>query len=136
MKFSFLIICSAILAGCTLGTPRELKKAEVILNQFECKNIETGQLNHSAITSYHERTLSVSKEKASSYVESYKEGEEIFRIPLDQVVQQQYDIYKSACENASGRRMLMSERDWRKGLRFVVLVSRLVKPGRTPLLVL
>lgn len=102
MKFSFLIICSAILAGCTLGTSRELKKAEVILNQFECKNIETGQLNHSAITSYHERTLSVSKEKASSYVESYKEGEEIFRIPLDQVVQQQYDIYKSACESLGG----------------------------------
>ncbi len=102
MKFSFLIICSVILAGCTLGTSREIKKAEVILNQFECKNIEKSQLNHSAITSYHERSLSVSKEKASSYVQSYKEGEEIFLIPLDQIVQQQYDIYKSACEALGG----------------------------------
>ena len=102
MKFSFLIICSVILAGCTLGTSREIKKAEVILNQFECKNIEKSQLNHSAITSYHERSLSVSKEKASSYVQSYKEGEEIFLIPLDQIVQQQYDIYKSAWEALGG----------------------------------
>ena len=102
MKFSFLIICSVILAGCTLGTSREIKKAEVILNQFECKNIEKSQLNHSAITSYHERSLSVSKEKASSYVQSYKEGEEIFLIQLDQIVQQQYDIYKSACEALGG----------------------------------
>lgn len=102
MKFSFLIICSVILAGCTLGTSREIKKAEVILNQFECKNIEKSQLNHSAITSYHERSLSVSKEKASSYVQSYKEGEDIFLIPLDQIVQQQYDIYKSACEALGG----------------------------------
>ena len=102
MKFSFLIICSVILAGCTLGTSREIKKAEVILNQFECKNIEKSQLNHSAITSYHERSLSVSKEKASSYVQSYKEGEDIFLIPLDQIVQQQYDISKSACEALGG----------------------------------
>ena len=102
MKFSFLIICSIILVGCSLGTSREIKKAELILNQFECKNIETGQLNHSAITTYHERSLSVSKEKASAYVESYKEGKEIFLIPLDQVVQQQYDIYKAACESLGG----------------------------------
>ena len=102
MKFSFLIIFSAILAGCTLGTAHEIKKAEVILKQFQCNNVESTQLNHSAITSYHERTLAVSKDKASSYVESYKEGEEIFLIPLDQVVQQQYDIYKSACESLGG----------------------------------
>ena len=102
MKFSFLIICSVILAGCTLGTSREIKKAEVILNQFECKNIEKSQLNHSAITSYHERSLSVSKEKASSYVQSYKDGEQLFDMPLTEVIEQQYVIYKAACQNLGG----------------------------------
>ena len=102
MKFSVLFLFSIILVGCSLGTSREVKKSEELLNQFECKNIESNQLNHSAITSFHERSLAISKEKASSYVESYKSGDELFKIPLDQVVQQQYDIYKSACEALGG----------------------------------
>ena len=102
MKHSVLTLSLIILTGCSLGTSREIKKAEVVLNQFQCKNIETSQLHHNAVTSFHERSLSVSKDKATSYIESYKNGEALFHIPLDQVVQQQYEIYKSACEALGG----------------------------------
>lgn len=102
MKISFLSIIVLLCSGCVIGTSNEIKVAEKILNQFECKNIESVDLNHSAITSFHERTLSVSKDKAVFYVDSYKSGNILFNIPLDQVVQQQYDIYKLACESLGG----------------------------------
>ncbi|HDV0752360.1 TPA: hypothetical protein RHI50_001889, partial [Acinetobacter baumannii] len=44
----------------------------------------------------------VSKEKATSYVESYKNGEELFAMPLDEVVEQQYQLYKAACDSLGG----------------------------------
>jgi hypothetical protein len=44
----------------------------------------------------------VSKEKATSYVESYKNGEELFDMPLDEVVKQQYQLYKAACDSLGG----------------------------------
>ena len=102
MKFSFLLGLSLILTACAIGTSSEIKSAEKLLNQFECKNIESAELAHSPITSYHERALAVSREKASSYIDSYKSGDVLFKIPLDHVIQQQYDVYKSACEALGG----------------------------------
>ncbi|OTG81046.1 hypothetical protein [Acinetobacter sp. ANC 4648] len=102
MKTSFLLSGVLLLTGCAIGTSSEIKVAEKILNQFECKNIESSELNHSTITSYHEHSLAVSKDKATSYVDSYKSGDVLFSIPLEQVIQQQYDIYKSACESLGG----------------------------------
>lgn len=102
MKHSFLLSLFLLLTGCAIGTSGEIKSAEKLLSQFECKNIESAQLAHSPITSYHERALAVSREKASSYIDSYKAGNVLFKIPLDNVVQQQYDVYKSACEALGG----------------------------------
>lgn len=102
MKTSFLLSVIILLTGCALGTSREIKTAEKLLNQFQCNNIETTELAHSAINIYHEHALSASKEKAIEYIESYKSGDELFKIPLDEVVQQQYDIYKTACESLGG----------------------------------
>lgn len=102
MKFSFLFSFTFVLTGCALGTSSEIKSAEKLLSQFECKNIESTELAHSPITSYHERALAVSREKASGYIDRYKSGDVLFKIPLDNVVQQQYDVYKSACESLGG----------------------------------
>lgn len=102
MKRSFLLSLFLLLTGCAIGTSGEIKSAEKLLGQFECKNIESAQLAHSPITSYHERALVLSREKASSYIDSYKSGDVLFKIPLDHVVQQQYDVYKSACEALGG----------------------------------
>ena len=102
MKTSLLFCVIFILSGCVIGTSSEIKTAEKLLKQFKCSNIETTELTHSSMTSFHEHSLAVSKEKATSYVESYKSGDELFKIPLDQVVQQQYDVYKSACESLGG----------------------------------
>lgn len=102
MKRSFLLSLFLLLTGCALGTSKEIKSAEKLLSQFECKNIESTQLAHSPITSYHERALALSREKASAYIDSYKSGDVLFKIPLDHVVQQQYDVYKSACEALGG----------------------------------
>ncbi|OTG66782.1 hypothetical protein [Acinetobacter silvestris] len=102
MKTSFLLSVFLLLTGCAIGTSSEVKVAEKMLNQFECKNIESSELNHSNITSYHERLLTISKDKVGSYIDSYKSGNVLFKIPLEQVIQQQYDIYKSACEALGG----------------------------------
>lgn len=102
MKILFLSTVILLLSGCVIGTSNEIKIAEKTLHQFNCKNIESLDVNHSAITSYHERILSVSKDKATSYIERYKAGEVLFNIPLNQVIQQQYDIYKLACESLGG----------------------------------
>lgn len=102
MKNSFLLSASILLTGCVLGTSSEIKTAEKLLSQFQCNNIETAELAHSSINTYHERSLAVSKEKATEYVDRYKSGDELFKIPLDEVVQQQYDIYKTACESLGG----------------------------------
>ncbi|WP_173910218.1 hypothetical protein [Acinetobacter sp. Marseille-Q1618] len=102
MKNSFFFSLIILLTGCAIGTSSEIKSAEKLLSQFECKNIESTELAHSPITSYHERALAVSREKASSYIDQYKSGDVLFKIPLDSVVQQQYDVYKSACEALGG----------------------------------
>lgn len=109
MKTSILLSVIFILTGCVIGTSNEIKTAEKILKQFKCSNIETTQLTHSSMTSYHEHSLAVSKEKATSYIESYKSGDELFKIPLNEVVQQQYDVYKSACESLGGVQQTQSE---------------------------
>ncbi len=102
MKTSFLLSVIILLTGCALGTSHEIKIAEKLLNQFQCKNIETAELAHSAINIYHEHALATSKDKAVKYIESYKSGQELFKIPLDEVVQQQYEIYTIACESLGG----------------------------------
>ncbi len=66
------------------------------------KNVETSQIATSSINSYYQQSLAVSKEKATSYVESYKNGEELFDMPLDEVLKQQYQLYKSACDSLGG----------------------------------
>ncbi|EPO5052506.1 hypothetical protein ACUBOB_003561, partial [Acinetobacter baumannii] len=65
-------------------------------------NIETSEISTSSINSYYQQSLAVSKEKATSYVESYKNGEELFAMPLDEVVEQQYQLYKAACDSLGG----------------------------------
>ncbi|EPK0624376.1 hypothetical protein LJ600_003759, partial [Acinetobacter baumannii] len=64
--------------------------------------IETSEISTSSINSYYQQSLAVSKEKATSYVESYKNGEELFAMPLDEVVEQQYQLYKAACDSLGG----------------------------------
>ncbi|WP_228274425.1 hypothetical protein [Acinetobacter nosocomialis] len=84
------------------GQSSELKRAEKLLNNFQCKNVETSEMPTSSINSYYQQTLAVSKDKATSYVESYKEGEELFAMPLDEVVKKQYELYKAACDSLGG----------------------------------
>ncbi|MFH3574662.1 hypothetical protein WAI05_20165, partial [Acinetobacter baumannii] len=76
--------------------------AEKLLNNFQCKNVETSEMPTSSINSYYQQTLAVSKDKATTYVESYKEGEELFAMPLDEVVKKQYELYKAACDSLGG----------------------------------
>lgn len=102
MRISILLGLILVLTGCAFGTSSEIKRAEKMLNKFECNNIETSEMPHTSITSYHERTLVVSREKAESYIESYKAGDVLFKIPLDQIVSQQYSIYKASCESLGG----------------------------------
>lgn len=102
MKSSFLLSAMLLLTGCAIGTSSEIKIAENLLSQFKCNNIDTAQLSHSAITSYHERTLVVSKDKAVNYIDQFKAGDYMFALPLDEVVKQQFDLYKTACESLGG----------------------------------
>lgn len=102
MKSLAIFATALVLAGCSISTSRDIKKAEKLLSSFQCSNIESSQMAHSPITSYHEQTLQSSKQKAAAYIESYKNGEKLFNIPLTSVVEQQYSIYKEACQNLGG----------------------------------
>lgn len=85
-----------------MGTTKDIKKAEQMFIQFQCGNIESTQIPHSAITSHYEQTLYSSKQKANEYIKSYKDGNKIFDISLEEVVKQQYVLYKEACQNLGG----------------------------------
>ncbi|EMD7211332.1 hypothetical protein ACVEVX_002734 [Acinetobacter baumannii] len=102
MKIFFVLVPFVFLTGCIFGQSSEVKRAEKLLNNFHCKNIETSEISTSSINSYYQQSLAVSKEKATSYVESYKNGEELFAMPLDEVVEQQYQLYKAACDSLGG----------------------------------
>ncbi|MDC4779637.1 hypothetical protein NQ848_16865 [Acinetobacter baumannii] len=102
MKIFFVLVPFVFLTGCIFGQSSEVKRAEKLLNNFQCKNIETSEISTSSINSYYQQSLAVSKEKATSYVESYKHGEELFAMPLDEVVEQQYQLYKAACDSLGG----------------------------------
>ena len=102
MKIFFVLVPFVFLTGCIFGQSSEVKRAEKLLNNFQCKNLETREISNSSINSYYQQTLAVSKEKATSYVESYKDGEELFAMPLDEVVKKQYELYKSACDSLGG----------------------------------
>lgn len=102
MKIFFVLVPFVFLTGCIFGQSSELKRAEKLLNNFQCKNVETSEMPTSSINSYYQQTLAVSKDKATSCVESYKEGEELFAMPLDEVVKKQYELYKAACDSLGG----------------------------------
>ncbi len=102
MKIFCVLVPFVFLTGCIFGQSSEVKRAEKLLNNFQCKNIETSEISTSSINSYYQQSLAVSKEKATSYVESYKNGEELFAMPLDEVVEQQYQLYKAACDSLGG----------------------------------
>ncbi|EOW9578534.1 hypothetical protein ACO109_003362 [Acinetobacter baumannii] len=102
MKIFFVLVPFVFLTGCIFGQSSEVKRAEKLLNNFQCKNNETSEISTSSINSYYQQSLAVSKEKATSYVESYKNGEELFAMPLDEVVEQQYQLYKAACDSLGG----------------------------------
>lgn len=101
MKFLALLGCTLFLTGCLLGTSNEVKKSEQIFKQFHCANIES-QGGDSPINSYHQQTLNVTKQKSESYIQHYKDGDQLFKIPLDQVISQQYQLYKEACQSLGG----------------------------------
>lgn len=91
-----------MLGGCMFSLSPEIKRAEHVLAQFKCHNIESRQISHSPIMVYHEQSLAGSKEKARHYIEQYKNGEKLFHIPLDDMVKEQYEMYKSACQALGG----------------------------------
>ena len=102
MNKFILLAGVTLLSGCMFGTSSEIKKAEKLLTHFQCNNIESAHMAHSSITSFHEQKLASSKQKVVSYIDSYKDGEKLFTIPLSEVVDQQFIIYKAACQNLGG----------------------------------
>ncbi|TCB52544.1 hypothetical protein E0H80_01450 [Acinetobacter sp. ANC 4779] len=102
MKTLILLAGIIVFTGCSLGTSREVKHAEKMLSDFQCNKIESAQMTHSSITSFHEQSLAASRQKAESYVQSYKEGEELFDVPLTDVIKEQYVRYQEACQHLGG----------------------------------
>lgn len=101
MKYLALLGCSFFLTGCLLGASSEVKKSEQIFKQFHCDNIEQQGID-SPINNYHQQTLNVTKQKAENYIQHYKDGDRLFKIPLNEVVDQQYQLYKNACQSLGG----------------------------------
>ncbi|MGE8538756.1 MAG: hypothetical protein ACN6NI_05685 [Acinetobacter sp.] len=99
MKFITTLLSTLLLAGCMSG---DLKKSEQLLQNFQCAKIEMAQMPHTSMTDYYQHSLYSSKSKAESYIEHYQQGDKLFDIPLSEVVQQQYDLYKDACQSLGG----------------------------------
>lgn len=91
-----------LLTGCSLSTSRDVKHAEKMLLDFQCNKIESAQMTHSSMTSYHQQALASSRQKVESYVHRYKEGEKLFEVPLTDVIKDQYLIYQEACQHLGG----------------------------------
>lgn len=102
MKILALFSSLILLTGCSFGSSAELIRAEKLFSQFECNNIESTQITHSDINTYHQQSLGATKAKVRSYIENYKDGEAELDMPLDEVVAQQYQLYKAACESLGG----------------------------------
>ncbi|CAG67972.1 hypothetical protein QE380_001092 [Acinetobacter baylyi] len=79
-----------------------MKRAEKLLQNFQCKNIESTEISHSSINSFHQQSLASSKAKATTYIEQYKSGDASFNMPLDEAVQQQFQLYQAACQALGG----------------------------------
>lgn len=102
MKPLFIVASCTLLFGCALGNSSEIKQAEKMFEHFQCKNIEIHDMPRSSINTFHQQSLAVSKQKASTYIEQYKEGQTLFDMPLDEVIAQQYQLYQSACQALGG----------------------------------
>ncbi|EOR09269.1 MULTISPECIES: hypothetical protein [Acinetobacter] len=102
MKLLYLLIATVSLSGCIFGKSSEVKRAEKVLQSFQCNNIESNELATSSISNFYQQSLAANKDKAASYIEQYKNGEDLFDIPLDEVVQQKYQLYKQACQALGG----------------------------------
>jgi len=102
MKTQVILSAMLLCTGCTISSSKEIQAAEKLLEQFQCNNIETAELTHSAINNYNEHALTVSKEKAFTYLENYKSGHSSYDLPLNDVIQQQYVIYQIACQSLGG----------------------------------
>ena len=101
LRLSF-ITCALLFTGCAFGTSKEIKQAEKLLEHFQCHNIESSQMMHSPINSYHEHALGNSRQKVEAYVQSYKDGDILFHEPLPDVISAEYEHYKEACQSLGG----------------------------------
>ncbi|MCH7315341.1 hypothetical protein [Acinetobacter sp. ANC 3882] len=102
MKLLYVLIATLSLTGCIFGKSNEVKRAEKVLQSFQCNNIESNELATSSMSNFYQQSLAANKEKAANYIEQYKNGEDLFDIPLDEVVQQKYQLYKQACQALGG----------------------------------
>ena len=102
MKLGLIFIGTFLLSGCIFGASQEIQRAEALLAQFQCRNVESNQIAHSAITTYHEQSLASSHKKAQQYLERYKSGDHDFHLPLSEMVAEQYSKYHNACQALGG----------------------------------
>lgn len=99
MKLLLIPLIACFLSACLFTNSNEVKRSELLLSHFNCHNYE-GSI--SPINSFHEQTLAISKQKATDYIQHYKDGDKMFNIPLDEVISQQYELYKTACQSIGG----------------------------------
>ena len=102
MKAFCLVTSTLVLSACSLHSSQDLKRAESLLKNFQCHNIENTHMVHSAITTYHQQALSESREKAQRYIQHYQQGDKLFELPLSEVIEEQYQTYQTACQALGG----------------------------------
>ena len=102
MKIGFMISSVLLLSGCMFGASQEIQRAEDLLARFQCLNVETHHVAHSAMTTYHQQSLAASREKAEDYLKRYKEGDYDLHLPLSEMIEEQYQKYHAACQSLGG----------------------------------
>jgi len=90
MKLPLALLSICFISACSISSSKEIKQAEKLLQSFDCQNIERDQAD--------QQVLASSKQKAQSYVESYQHGDQIFDLPLPEVIETQLQSYTAACQ--------------------------------------
>ena len=102
MRLGFIISSLLLFSGCMFGASQEIQRAEALLAQFQCLNVESHHIAHSAMTSYHQQSLATSRETAEAYLNSYKAGDYDLHLPLSEMIEEQYQKYHAACQSLGG----------------------------------
>jgi ribulose bisphosphate carboxylase small subunit len=83
---------TSLTVGCSPQQDTTLERAIALLEEFQCPAQHRAQ---------YIRLMAEDKRRAELFIQRYREGQHLFQISIDAVVENQLEMYRSSC-NAAG----------------------------------